>query len=61
MDVNVNVNPGFLRTGRTSERFAREEQCVYTDASDKFWAQELKKATTEQHHEPLAFLSGEFK
>lgn len=42
--------------------------CVFTDASDKFWAgivsqvdpKELRKETSEQRHEPLAFLGGQF-
>ena len=42
--------------------------CIYTDASDRFWAsvvtqcasEELSKPVLEQAHQPLAFLSGEF-
>ncbi len=44
------------------------ELCVFTDASDKFWAavvtqcdlKELKNRHSEQRHEPLAFLTSPF-
>lgn len=42
--------------------------CVYTDASDAFWAavvtqtkiEQLQRKMSEQEHEPLAFLGGKF-
>lgn len=42
--------------------------CVYTDASEEFWAsvvtqtkeEQLQKKIGEQHHEPMAFLGGRF-
>lgn len=42
--------------------------CIFTDASDRFWASvvtqcetnELNKSIKNQSHQPLAFLSGEF-
>jgi len=44
------------------------EMCPFTDASDWHWRviltqvpkDQLKLAVSEQHHEPLAFLSGSF-
>ncbi len=53
---------------KLSHRKSEMELCVFTDASDKFWAEvvtqfdpkELKKPHSEQRHEPLAFLSSSF-
>ena len=47
----------------------RKVTCIFTDASEKFWScvitqtspEQLKRAVTEQKHEPLGFLAGELK
>lgn len=52
----------------TAHRDASKTLCVYTDASDSFWAaaitqcpeKDLKEAVDSQNHEPLAFLSAPF-
>ena len=63
---------GLQRTLREHLKLAHRQPdlalCIYTDASDKFWAgivtqcepSELHKAAHEQIHQPLAFISAEF-
>lgn len=53
---------------KTAHRDPALRLCIYTDASDSFWAaavtqcpdQELRKPVSDQQHDPLAFLSGAF-
>lgn len=60
---------GHLRSAvKLAHRKPLYELCVFTDASDRYWAGvatqcengELDKLVPEQKHEPLAFLSGQF-
>ena len=52
-----------------SHRKSDQALCIYTDASDKYWAamvtqctpRELDKSSEKQNHKPLAFLSSSFK
>ncbi len=54
---------------RLAHRDPNKVLCIYTDASELFWAvvvtqcneEELKKPTMDQRHEPMAFHSSAFK
>ena len=68
-DAFLDIQTQLREQLKLAHRDKEKKLCIYTDASDRYWAavvtqcepSELSKPVAEQIHQPLAFLSGEFK
>ena len=75
LEWTPDLNSCFLRIKELLKNIVRlahpnshKDLCLYTDASDFYWGVtltqvetwDLKKSVSDQSHEPLAFLSGQF-
>ncbi len=64
----MNFKSSYVNMVKLAHREPSMALCVYTDASDAFWAgvvtqcepEDLNKEVEDQRHEPLAFLGGAF-